>query len=114
MLDGHPAAAAALADALPDQPSLLEEPAQTALVLEAAEEGIEAPALQEAPAEVAVDVERVNELSAEMDSEGAAAPAPTVSAEPPVTPEPSEGDSPSDPDLLSEPAAKAAPMDPEA
>jgi segregation and condensation protein B len=79
--------AAALAEALPDQPSLLEEPAQAALGLEAESPPVEdAPAIDEAVALVADEAPSLEPVQ--------------PLAEDPLTPP--------------EPAADAAPMDPEA
>jgi segregation and condensation protein B len=89
MLDGSAPGIAALGEALGDQPSLLEEPAQAALGLEAA------PALSEELPPMA------DELQAEPHAaQHSAELAPSSVEEPPLSP----------PD----PAADAAPMDPEA
>jgi segregation and condensation protein B len=89
MLDGHTASAAVLAEALPDQPSLLEEPAQAALGLDA---------------EGAVFNQPADSLP---EAESSALPAATAVPD-------ANNAAPASPDSPSEPAADAAPMDPPA
>jgi segregation and condensation protein B len=135
MLEGAGAGpAAALADALPDQPSLLDEPAQAALGLEGDAASLEAPATAADPAvggEPVVSAETSTSADApsvaiEPQAEGEAAAdasshAPvTDEVQAPVVSEPADVppalDAPTETDPLSrsEPAADAAPMDPEA
>ncbi len=97
MLDGSAPGVAALGEALHDQPSLLEEPAQAALGLEGEPEAAVEAAF-EAPTEVPLP-----DLRAETDlAQENATPTEAVQPEAEITP--------SHP----EPAADAAPMDPEA
>ncbi len=98
MLDGASLGAAALTEVLSDQPSLLEEPAQAALSLDA-----EPADVGPAPAEEAAGVDTA--AGAEM------AEVPADAALPPPADPPSADDSPF---FHPEPAADAAPMDPEA
>lgn len=98
MLDGASLGAAALTEALPDQPSLLEEPAQAALGLDAEPADVEP-----APADEATGVDAA--ARAEMAEVPVDAALP-----PPADPLSADDSSLSHP----EPAADAAPMDPEA
>ncbi|MGY4829377.1 SMC-Scp complex subunit ScpB [Sphaerotilaceae bacterium SBD11-9] len=99
MLEGTLPNAAALAEALPDQPSLLEEPAQAALVLED----------EAAPAE---------EVPAAAEAEPGQAVAHQLTEAVQLTEEPAraQGAEPAPQELSSDPesAADAAPMDPQA
>lgn len=123
MLDGAPAGASALADALPAQSSLLEGAEQAALGLEAAASeaagtAADADSLDEAasPAMNPGDLEPPNEMAAEMEADlppalddapkAAAAPEPATAATPDDAPEACEPHP--------EPAAPAAPLDPHA
>jgi segregation and condensation protein B len=143
MLEGATAGgpAAALADVLPDQPSLLDEPAQAALGLEAeTAEAVDAPRAEGEPVvegvaaaagaaePVAADAERpdqqdqdmpVDAIDAVIEGVEASSEAAPESADPVTDPqadptaEPVEDPRP-DSQPRSEPAADAAPMDPEA
>ncbi|HEY0821779.1 MAG TPA: SMC-Scp complex subunit ScpB [Rhizobacter sp.] len=122
-LEGGPApTAAALAESLPEQPSLLEEPGQAVLGLEG---GAETPEVDEAAGLAAASEAQAGEFesaaseAAQQDSEPVAAEAgETADVAEPVAP--LADDTPLEPvddhpeDLSSEPAAKTAPMDPQA
>ncbi|MBX3621921.1 MAG: SMC-Scp complex subunit ScpB [Rhizobacter sp.] len=113
MLDGAPPNPEALAAALPEQPSLLEEPAQGALVLEH-----DAVSANDADVSAPSQGEPVNELAAEMDPARAeATPRAAAVTEPDSDSAPvPAGDAPPEPEPAAtepppEPAADAAPMD---
>lgn len=124
MLEGHALNVAALAEVLPDQPSLLEEPAQAALGLDVEETPEASPEASSgvAPDAAIVTAEEAAPVATAAEVHTAAA-AVTVEAEdeqPAVDTEPSPAAAESAPEMpdvsttLTEPAADAAPRDPQA
>ena len=124
MLEGHAVNVAALAEVLPDQPSLLEEPAQAALGLDVEETPEASP---EASSDVAPDAAIVTAeeaaavaTAAEVHTAAAAVAVEAEDEQPAVDTEPSPAAAESAPEMpdvsttLTEPAADAAPRDPQA
>lgn len=107
MLDGSAPGIAALGEALADQPSLLEEPAQAALSLEEGEPEAAAEPLAATDAAIEAEAAQTQLLDLVADVDAGLVPA---DASPPEDSQPEAEATPSHP----EPAADAAPMDPEA